>query len=214
MTRFEASLPFCRPRCLALESILVRYSSRLSGARPSSQAATPGRLGSSWGITATKTRSSFSRTASGQSFGNRVATPYFGASNGSVGGRSMTGSAGDGEDQGEQQTEAHETSSRWSMTPGMTWNWLVVPGDCGAASVPQAFAFLDAQSSEIRPIRRLRTDRQAWSGGIHGEDPRKSGHRCTECRFQLRRVMADDSSSLKVERALLARPASALRRAR
>src|SRR4051812_9887949 len=94
MTRFEASLPFCLPRCLALESILVRYSSRLSGARPSSHAAIPGRLGSSWGITATKTRSSFSRTASGQSFGNRVDTPYFGASKGSVGSRSIIGSAG------------------------------------------------------------------------------------------------------------------------
>ena len=44
-------------------------------------------VGSSCGMNATKTRSSFSRTASGQSLGIRVVTPYLGASNGSVGGR-------------------------------------------------------------------------------------------------------------------------------
>ena len=60
------------------------------GRQPSSQAAMPGRSASSWAMTATKTRSSFSRTASGQSLGIRVVTPYLGATNGSVCGGSRS----------------------------------------------------------------------------------------------------------------------------
>ena len=63
------------------------------GARASSQAATPGRSKSFWGMIATKIRSSFFVHRDRPVLGNRVARPYFGASNGSVGSRSGTGSA-------------------------------------------------------------------------------------------------------------------------
>ena len=199
-------MPVRRPAChwagpvaLAFESILVRYSSRLSGARPSSQAATPGRLGSSWGITATKTRSSFSRTARGQSLGIRVATPYFGASNGSVGGRSMAGSAGMAKTKESNKPRLMKHPPDDRRRPGSTWNWLVVPGDSVQPS------FLRPSPSRMPSLASSVLSGDSAPTVSHGREgfmerhPRKSGHRCTECRFQLTEGMADDSSGRPVE---------------